>query len=182
MVEKKQQKQRSDIKQHKISEDGIELKECSMCKEWKQLDKFYRSANVTDGLNCSCKECNKKRKIELAGQPKKERVNAEHIIIDGKECKTCNICKEVKELRKFYKNKTLSDGRSRMCSDCEKANRNREQQSEYNKQYKQDPENKARRNENEKARKEEEPEYKIESNLRGRQRHAILKGKKLAKK
>lgn len=181
MVKKKEQRKRSDIIKHKFDENNIELKKCSHCNEWMSLDNFYRNHITSDGLYASCKKCDSQMKKDRENKPKKERVKTEHVTIDGKIHKKCNICKDIKPLDKFYRNKTLSDGRSRMCAECEKSKRNREQQSEYNKTYKQESENKIRRQINEKSRREEEPSYKLENSLRSRQRHAIMKGKKLAK-
>lgn len=174
------QKKRSDIKQHQFTEDGIETKQCCNCKEWKKIEEYGVNNTISDGLNSRCRPCDALLRRERKDKPKKERIKTEHVGINGIICKKCNVCKETKSLESFYKNKQLSDGLSRMCITCEKANRDRDHQSEYNKGYKQVPENKARRQEKKKQRKENDPEYKLEENIRSRQRHAIIKGKKLA--
>lgn len=42
--------------------DGVELKHCSTCKEWKPLGEFYRWRKSWDGLNGCCKDCTERSK------------------------------------------------------------------------------------------------------------------------
>lgn len=165
-------KKKHDAKERKIDEIGSELKRCSRCKIWKKLFNFGCDKSTSDGLRGSCKPCHAEKK-------EKPTIRTE---IDGVAHKRCTICLDMKPMEvSFYRNKCILDGYAGMCKDCEKANRNREQQAEYNKEYKQVPVNKERRQENEKQRREDDPEYKLGQSLRVRQRHAILKGKKLAR-
>lgn len=38
-------------------ENGIELKKCKVCGEWKTLDKFYPRKDTRDNLQGRCKAC-----------------------------------------------------------------------------------------------------------------------------
>ena len=47
-----------------IEHDGIWIKQCSRCKEFKKVEEFYRNEQYGDGLHNWCKECvrgNRKR-------------------------------------------------------------------------------------------------------------------------
>ena len=50
--------------------DGVEHKECGRCKEVKTLDKFSKTKSNWDGLNNTCKQCQKEYREE-----NKERIN-----------------------------------------------------------------------------------------------------------
>jgi len=50
--------------------NGIELKQCSRCKEWLSLDNFYAGKVWADGLQSICKACKKRIAQETA-----DRVN-----------------------------------------------------------------------------------------------------------
>lgn len=39
--------------------DGIEYKECSKCKEWKELYEYHKDNSKSDGLHSYCKSCTK---------------------------------------------------------------------------------------------------------------------------
>lgn len=43
---------------HHKFDNGVELKQCSKCEEWKTLDKYGKYKVTWDGLNRYCKECN----------------------------------------------------------------------------------------------------------------------------
>lgn len=42
--------------------DGVEMKECSKCKELKPITNFYRNLRNLDGHHSQCKVCNKKNR------------------------------------------------------------------------------------------------------------------------
>lgn len=44
--------------EHKIL-NKVELKRCSVCKDWLPLDVFYKNKTAWDGLSCQCHSCRK---------------------------------------------------------------------------------------------------------------------------
>ena len=68
------------MKEHKF-EDGIELKQCSKCKQWKSLDNFTNSKKYKDGLNCQCRQCTKQYRDQHKEQRKEynKKYYKEHI-------------------------------------------------------------------------------------------------------
>lgn len=56
--------------EHKIDENGLELKWCGRCKQFKSLDSFAKHSGKWDGLQERCSEC---RHLQWQEQGKKTR-------------------------------------------------------------------------------------------------------------
>jgi hypothetical protein len=57
------------MKEH-IFQDGVELKQCSKCKQWLSLENFTKHKRYKDGLSCWCKQCH----IEYNRQHKEKKI------------------------------------------------------------------------------------------------------------
>lgn len=95
-------------------------KQCSICKEHKTLEKFYKSKQHKYGVCSRCKECDTKYIKE-----KKKNWNYE-ISVNEKKCSKC--C-EIKVFTEFPKNKKIKDGLHTVCKQCKKL-----YDKEYNKE------------------------------------------------
>lgn len=75
-------------------------KQCSRCKEIKEMSVFYKDENMSNGLKNQCKECTNKTRAKAAL---------------GTRC--CSRCKEVKPLSEFYKASNKA-GLQTFCKSC----------------------------------------------------------------
>ena len=83
-------------------------KQCTKCKEIKELSKFSKSKHCKDGLNYCCKDCDKVKSLAYARLP-----------LDlVPEVRVCSACKTGKPPTEFHKNKSGNDGLARLCKDC----------------------------------------------------------------
>jgi hypothetical protein len=110
-------------------------KQCSMCKEIKELSNFYSDKYSEDGLCYQCKPCQrltriksqeKKRSYELALKSGKEE---DMIVWKEKYCpvidyssKECTKCKINKDRNEFFSNSRNKNGLSSWCKKCIKEN------------------------------------------------------------
>lgn len=104
------------------------MKQCYLCKEYKQLSEFNRNQTKKDGLEHRCKDC---RKILWAqSHPKKIK----YTIPEQKRCSKCKIYKSHEE---FSKEQDSSDGFCCRCKSCSKEYKikNKEKIVEQNKMY-----------------------------------------------
>ena len=65
----KQSKPSPKRKNHIFNNEGIEGKECSSCKDWKQLDLYYKNNVNWDKLRHECNDC-----LKLSRQKNKEKI------------------------------------------------------------------------------------------------------------
>jgi len=87
---------------------------CIDCKCKKTIDDFHIKEKKTGRIDTACKECIAKR----------DGVKNFGLLTISKELfnkgfRKCSICKDVKELEKFSKNKTSSGGYSHNCYECQ---------------------------------------------------------------
>lgn len=74
------------------------LKQCSLCKQVKPLDEFYRRSSRLSGYKSACKVCNDSRARPLNAGIGKRRVAREKIAKTGyKHCLSCHTDKKVSE-------------------------------------------------------------------------------------
>ena len=175
------------IKEHKIDETtGTELKHCSMCKDWIDINLFYKSKWSVDGLHNMCKQCNSKNAVASARRNTVERNKRrrggenhtlrgikEHMLIDGVEHKECFKCKTPKILEQFYKTQRNWDHISDMCRECN---------SKTTKIYHENNKDKARvaSKKYRKFKMKTDPMFRLVRNLRNRVWYALVRGTKSA--
>ena len=106
-----------------------QTKQCSKCKEIKQLDEFAKRKNGADGLRNQCRKCRNISKVLLknGGIPKKlrEAKELEKLRLKKENKRYCNKCKEIKELDDFYRHSANKDGIGDICKACCILNRER---------------------------------------------------------
>ena len=95
-----------------LKNEGKKL--CTMCKEIKELDKFYTNKKTNKILG-KCNDCqsnyNKKRK-------RKENGTAWLISLRENGTKRCHMCLEIKTFENFGFNKNTYDGYQQCCRSC----------------------------------------------------------------
>lgn len=94
---------------------------CSRCQIKKPHKEFGKSRGGKNGLYHQCKECANARYREArsknSNRTKEEVLKAQNRLrSDG--AKRCAKCIEVKPLTMFYNSYTESDGKARICSEC----------------------------------------------------------------
>lgn len=87
----------------------METKYCSKCKEWKSINEFYE--NNRGG----CKKCIRKYQSKYYSEHY-SKPRAIEILPDG--LRRCSICKVVKDITEFYKDKTDKSGFHHRCKKC----------------------------------------------------------------
>ena len=83
-------------------------KECSKCKQLKDINNFYKSKNRKDGLHSYCKECDSIYRKKLY----------DNITVEEKSEKECLNCKETKDIERFPKNYYSKDKKYAICVEC----------------------------------------------------------------
>lgn len=90
----------------------MDTKRCCTCKQYMPLDLFSRNRRNKDGLQYSCKECQKEyRREHYDNRP----------VDSSKECSACGITKPASE---YYKDKTTKSGLRSTCAECTRAHVN----------------------------------------------------------
>jgi hypothetical protein len=87
-------------------------KRCSQCREIKSLTEFHKRKNSSDGLNSSCKDCQRIRHQEQKERPKE--------LVEKKQCLKC---KEVKPREEYTKDIHKRDGLASQCKKCDALSR-----------------------------------------------------------
>lgn len=98
---------------------GNGTRRCYKCKEFKDAALFSRDAYVKDGLSRECRECNKERAKRYM-QKNQERNSGKPK--DKTYHKTCSKCGVTKSSAGFYRNRSVRDGLSAQCKDCDRKN------------------------------------------------------------
>lgn len=124
-------------------------KQCSVCKEVKPIDSFYKQKSNKDGYYNTCKKClsdkKKKQRESLTEEERKlkcqkrreqeaqkrDEHNLNRIPIKGK---VCPVCGEWKLSSEYRSNKYREDGLWNFCKSCFDE-RYREKRNEYNREY-----------------------------------------------
>lgn len=96
-------------------------KKCTVCKEEKSLDNFWKRRNSCDGHSSRCKKCHRIK------HPRESLVSNENM-------KWCNKCKAEQSKTEFVKNKNRYDGLSGYCKHCQKQCINKRRKTEEYKQ------------------------------------------------
>ena len=99
--------------------NGLELKQCSTCKQWKALDRFNNDKKTKDGLAHICKKCRKEEYDKNKGENKRIKY---HKLINRIEYKHCSSCNQWKELNEFNNDKNRRDGLYAICKECHNKN------------------------------------------------------------
>lgn len=95
---------------------------CNICKEEKDIVDFYTSKYSKDGKEYRCKKC-------LNEYQKKQSIYCE--MPCEELIKTCNVCKQVKNIEEFYPRKNRKTGRIGTCKDCYAIKRSSRWHSDY---------------------------------------------------
>ena len=74
------------------------MKQCTKCKEWKELDEFHKNKNAKDGHRNECKECVKEY------QKKYRKNSPDKIKETGKQYRRKNKEKILENGKKYYEN------------------------------------------------------------------------------
>ena len=96
------------VKGSRKTRDFPEDKTCSICKESKTWDRFYRQSRAVDGLTSSCKDCRRERNVL-------QRKIVEFPTVAESYCASC--C-EVLPSSEFYRDKYKKDGLQTYCKEC----------------------------------------------------------------
>lgn len=81
------------------------MKNCTVCKQPKKIDEFYKDKTRSDGLEHRCKPC----KIKCSKTYKNTNT---------KEFKKCSKCRLEKTISEFYSSAYSSDGVASYCKIC----------------------------------------------------------------
>ena len=112
---KPEKKRRGRKKEHENYEDenGVLMKYCRVCKQYKPAEDFYRKTGTPDGYAYECKACRTKhqrdKRAELRAGRKKEFENYVDEVT-GVTMKYCRACKQYKPILAFYPNATQRTG------------------------------------------------------------------------
>ena len=85
-------------------------KVCTVCKETKILEEYYKRTENADGFESKCKSCTNRIKLD---QRKKNR----EALLQGAS-KKCKKCKVVKPVTLFRAHPTSGDGYANACLEC----------------------------------------------------------------
>ena len=111
------------------------LKQCTKCKQWKEISEFCICTANRDGLSCHCKQCQHEYDVKRNGKIWIPNY-LQHK--DGK--KYCLTCKQWVDEKDFYKSKQSKDGLSSRCKFCQQKydKKHREQIAERARKYRQE--------------------------------------------
>ena len=85
------------------------MKKCYKCQKQKKHSNFYKNRAKSDGLQTMCKKCSSKRVRSLY---------ANSIVKVTKKTKKCLLCKKIRRVSRFGRNKLASDGLQSICNPC----------------------------------------------------------------
>jgi len=136
-----------------LEQQNVITKVCTGCNIEKNYDEFYKDKNGKFGLQSECKTCQSERQKQRMKQLQPIVLTLEEKNTITKVCTECNIEKSYYE---FDKKKKGKFGIYSQCKVCV---------SEQNKQRKQKPEVKARRNERLRERLKTDPKFKLDQNM-----------------
>lgn len=123
---KPEKKRRGRKKEHENYEDenGVLMKYCRVCKQYKPAEEFYRKTGTPDGYAYECKACRTKhqrdKRAELRAGRKKEFENYVDEVT-GVTMKYCRACKQYKPILAFYPKCDTADGFACECKECHNA-------------------------------------------------------------
>jgi len=89
-------------------------KVCSVCKEEKELNLFYKNKDSRGGFRNECKFCTYEKTKKLVAKNKKQNFLKDYTQV----IKKCNFCKKEKSALEFYKKIKTKDGLDYACKCC----------------------------------------------------------------
>lgn len=95
-------------------------KQCSQCKELKQLKYFGKDKNRHDGYHCFCKNCQKENSQRNRDTSNVSSWGLEYYQRTKGDYKKCAVCEELKLCRNFHRNRHSQDGYHYTCKICTK--------------------------------------------------------------
>jgi len=90
-----------------------EIKQCSKCGKFKKYSEFYKSKTTEDRLTTTCSNCYKDKYIS-----KIKEIFIKRRELFPKGLFVCSICKQIKPIEEFYKNKNNRWKLSYLCKEC----------------------------------------------------------------
>ena len=106
---------------------GRKQKYCNKCKKWKSEIEFGIDRAKRDGLKMRCRECDRAYARALLRKYRKGRkvriylrFEQRHRTVKGVRQKLCCTCKQWKSENQFYSHRSLKDGLSLRCKECQK--------------------------------------------------------------
>lgn len=106
-------------------------KQCSCCKQLKNINEFHKDIKTKDKLRCNCKECHcksaQKSKINY-----RNRNKIKQMVIKEKYCPTC---KQILSFLQFTKHLYSKDGLFSCCRTCRKKKRSSENERKKASKY-----------------------------------------------
>ncbi len=98
--------------------DGVELKRCPVCRDWKPLiGGFHKNKSRTDGVRSYCLECDKGKKAATRQAIRAQRALLVEVTPPG--TKRCSKCKDLKPTEANFSGDTGSkDGFYGWCKLC----------------------------------------------------------------
>lgn len=98
---------------------------CRRCGEWKEVERFRRlpkKSAVSVCVDCEKAEAKlrSKRRAERNGREYRERHDTDTMRLRNEGLKKCRLCKTIKPLEGFYKNRASYDGYKQECKECQK--------------------------------------------------------------
>ena len=93
-------------------EGPMNTKQCTKCKEIKDLSEFCKNSGRLDGLQAHCRDCNRVSRSRYNDLPP-------DIPLDIKTCARCEVDKPNSE---FHKTRGGRDGLQTICKDCHSKN------------------------------------------------------------
>ena len=170
-------------------------KQCSKCHKTYHIKYFAHERSGNETVNCSgCREIKSSRYVKRGYKNK-----IVHVFVEGVECKKCTKCEEILELSKFYKKTDQmakgTDGLHSACKVCTNdrsglTKKQKEERKENGKIYREKNKAKiaarnkkyvadnkeavrARQNKYKRERRKNDPNFKLDNNLRGRVYNAL---------
>jgi 5-methylcytosine-specific restriction endonuclease McrA len=87
-------------------------KTCSKCGEWKLFSEFWRHAGGKHGYDAACKDCKDSRRVAIRAEARKVTALLERGL------KRCSVCKSVREISDFNRDRTKNNGLESRCRMC----------------------------------------------------------------
>lgn len=97
--------------------NGEKHQQCGKCLEYKVYDDFILNKARHNGINASCRKCNKKKNPKLPGRKR----NPVRFNTSGQQEKLCTGCNEFKTFDCFNVHKGRVFGVESRCRDCNKS-------------------------------------------------------------
>ena len=160
----------SKRKEHKIV-DGVELKHCSKCDQWKKLSEYNKSKSTWDKLNKYCKESAKQLRKECKERKKNNEKTYWKKTKEVQSEKRKEWGKNNKEYRQEYNKNYRKENLEKLRENDRKYNEIRRQDPKYKEWYN------AYRREYDRKKRQTDPEFRLRSNVSRRVREMLTQDK-----